>query len=553
MQRWYIVLALSVLSALGTLGGPQNGSLKAAVAPATPVTPVTNDFAKRIDQLLLQSWEKARVQPARSADDAEFVRRVYLDLAGRIPAVSEVREFLGDKRADRRARLIEKLLSSPRYSQHFSTVYRALLIPEASNDLQVRSQIPGFERWLRDKLKDNVGYDSLVRELLTVPLERNRSFDFEVGSGPFTFYQAKEFQPTELASTTARVFLGVNLGCAQCHNHPFATWEREQFWNLAAFFAGIRARREGDFTVFQGENSGVRQISLPNSERKVSAHFLDGQAPKFKNGVSSRVVLAEWITSPSNPYFARASVNRVWAYLFGTGLIEPIDEMLGSENRSHQPEILDELAREFIANKFDLKWLLRTLTSTQAYQLTSARSLPKGSSQDDPRHFARMPLRGLRPEQLYDSILQATGQLDRRVNPNEDFFLNETSDRANLIQRFNNDSDRAVDVQTSILQALTLMNGRLISSATRLESSDLLTAICEAPFLDTAGRIETLYLAALSRLPRPAEKTRMMTYVEKRGSAGPSKNADEDNRRHREALADVLWVLLNSSEFLFNH
>src|SRR5262245_41994893 len=186
---------------------------------------------RELDQLLAHGWARAGVRPAPLADDSEFARRVYLDLAGRIPSVQESRAFLRDRRPDKRARLVERLLSGPRYATHFTNVYRALLIPEAGNNFQVRLQQGTFETWLRHRLARNAGYDRMVRELLTAPISNRGGFPFggpSASGDPLTFYLAKEFKPENLSAATARVFLGVSVECAQCHNHPFADWTREQ-------------------------------------------------------------------------------------------------------------------------------------------------------------------------------------------------------------------------------------------------------------------------------------------------------------------------------------
>jgi hypothetical protein len=254
------------------------------------------------------------------------------------------------------------------------------------------------------------------------------------------------------------------------------------------------------------------------------------------------LVLAEWIVSKDNPFFARATVNRMWAYLFGTGLMEPLDEMAGSEAKASHPELLDELAKDFAEHEFDLKWLIRAITSSQAYQRTSLRSDPR---QDEPRLFARMHLRGLTPEQLFDSLATATGYRgDERQN-----FFNVRSVRNEFRARFANSTDRPTEVQTSILQALAMMNGRLTSEATDLQRSATLSAVIDAPFMTTPDRIEALYLATLARKPTVKELSRLLRYVEE---GGVSKAADRSKRR-AEALADVFWAILNSGEFKFNH
>ncbi len=458
-----------------------------------------------------------------------------------------------DKRPDKRARLVEQLLASPRYTAHFTNVYRALLIPEAGNNFQVRLQQGTFEGWLKKQLARNAGYDEMVRDLLTASVSQGRG-GFDIAGltepSPLTFYLAKEFSPENLAGSAARVFLGVSVECAQCHNHPFAEWKREQFWGFAAFFSGIGSRRQMDFLLADRDDQNKREVTIPGTNRVVKAKFLDDTEPTWKPGTNTRTTLAEWVTSPSNPYFARAAVNRTWAYFFGTGLVEPVDEMVGGNSTASHPELLDLLAQEFVAHKFDLKFLIRAITASKAYQLTSAGT---HKSQEQASLFARMPLRGLTAEQLFDSVAMATGYRDSGGGDDliSGLLGGNRSARSEFLTKFAR-TERAVESETSILQALSLMNGKVIASATSLEQSETLAAIVDAPFLSPAGRIEALYLAALSRKPDARELDRAVKFVQAAGKANSGNDKKEANAVSN-ALADVFWALLNSPEFVLNH
>lgn len=532
MVPFRLLLLLSIAFVAGSGG----------LSAATPDKDAA-DLTATIDRHLAASWQDNKVQPAPPADDAEFLRRVYLDLAGRIPAVSEVRAFFDDKRPDKRQRLVEQLLDGPRYVTHFTNVWRALLLPESTSSLQAGFLAPGFETWLRTKLQQNTSYDAMVRELLTVPMDGRNRNPFGQGNGaptPIAFYLAKDVKPENLAAAVSRMFLGVKIECAQCHNHPFAEWKREQFWSFAAFFAGLQRQGNGDFVVAGQETANRHELTIPGTESVVQAAFLDGAAPKWKSNTSSRATLAEWMTRKDNPYFARAAVNRLWGYFFGSGIIDPIDEIVGGEHEASHPQLFDELARQFAEHNFDLKFLIRAITASRAYQLSS---LATHKSQDDPRQFARMPLRGLSAEQLFDSIAQASGYRETG-NPNPRFIGGNPGVRGRFLTQFANTSDKPTEVQTSILQALSMMNGQV----TDLRRSETLDALLDAPFMDTAERIEILYLAALARKPTPRELSRMVRYVEDGGSA------DLQTATTRgQALADVFWTLLNSGEFFLNH
>jgi hypothetical protein len=501
-----------------------------AALPVAAATPDPEKLADRIDRHLTARWQEAGARPAPLADDAEFLRRVYLDLTGRIPKTRDVHDFLADRSPDKRAKLIDQLLDSPRHAVHFTNVWRELLLPEAAASGQAALFQPGFEAWLRQRLRARIGHDQLVRELLTVPLPANspqpvlRQPD---AANPLAFFAVKEAKPENLAAAATRLFLGIQLECAQCHDHPFAAWSREQFWNQAAFFAGIERHGSGLFAPLT-EAADRREVTPAYRQKAVPAVFLDGKRPQWTAGTSPRAVLAEWMTAPDNPFFARAAVNRFWGHFFGLGLVDPVDDFTEKNPPSH-PELLDDLARSFTSARFDTGYLIRAICRSQAYQRSSARTHP---SQDDPKLFARMAVKGLSGEQFFDSLALATGYRESggRGSPRRDFLA-----------RFA-PQGRPSEPETSILQALTLMNGRFVTESTALDSSGTLTAIAETPLLDTAQRIEALYVATLSRKPTDSERERLLEHVRRDGPDG-----------ERRRLGDVLWMLLNSAEFRLNH
>jgi hypothetical protein len=526
------------------------GACCAAASPlwAGPPADDAQKLADRIDELIDARLTAANVVPAPPADDAAFLRRLSLDLVGKIPTSAEARKFLKDACSDKKRQAIDRLLASPGYAIHSTDVWTALMLPESDADFQKRALQVALSGWLRRQFDGNVPYDQWVREIVAMPLDNNqrnqRQFAFYgnvSGDTPMAFYQSKMGKPEEIAASTARLFLGVRIECAQCHDHPFARWKREQFWGQAAFFAGVKrpGNQEGEFFIGTPlmEVQDRREMVIPGTERVAQAVFLDGKEPEWKYKTSARVTLAEWMTAKDNPFFARAAANRVWARLFGVGIVEPIDDFNDKSEPSH-PELLDELARQFAAHDFDFKFLLRAITLSKAYQRGSVYPSP---SQPDPRLYAVMPVKGLSPEQFYDSLVQATGYRDNvRGNTNRYFGLG--SPRGQFIEKFAAQEKRT-EYQTSIPQALALMNNRIVADATHPEKGEVLAAIAHAPFLDTAGQIEALYFAALSRQPTPEESARLIEYVEKGGPAGNKK----------KALSDVFWALLNSPEFLFNH
>jgi hypothetical protein len=501
---------------------PSLGLLALALAPALSAGQEdVKSVADTIDRRIASAWEKG-VVPASPADDAEFFRRVHLDLAGRIPSVLEIRDFLDDDRLDKRRLWVERILQADAddpsyreaYHSHFSNVWRSWLLAR-TNQANQFSQ-PGLQAWLKHRLKANVGYDQLVRDLITQAAEGPGS--------PAVYFQSNESKPENLAGSTSRLFLGVHLECAQCHNHPFAKWTRTQFWQYAAFFSDVVPPGPPGPPGTPPKPAPPRgEIKFPEQDRMVKARFLDGTEPRWKGETGTRPTLAEWMTAADNPFFARAVVNRYWTYFFGVAL----SDETGDEPPAAHKELLDDLARELVAHKFDVKFLIRAITSSQTYQRSSAVAHPSQKT----ALFARMPLRGMSPEQLFDSLAEATEYTDLGGNGARNRFLG----------RFVS-QEKQIDHQTSILQALYLMNNEFISERTSLEKNRTLANLAEQR-TSTTRKVESLYLVVLSRKPTGEESTRFVKYVEK---GGPSGNA-------KKALADVFWVLLNSPEFVLNH
>jgi hypothetical protein len=515
------MVAVSRADENGDRRGKQNG---ADMSPGD-----ARALTARIDAVLATRWAEAKIGPVAVADDAEFLRRVSLDLIGKIPTAAEARDFLDDPSRDKRSALIERLLDSPAYTTRATETWRRLLLPEADTEDLARQVAPSFEAWLRRKVIEEAGYDRIVREILTAKLS-NRNTDVVVSRlepSPASYYAAKEGKPENLAAGVTRVFLGVRLECAQCHNHPFAPWKREQFWSLAAFFADVpRETPEGALAVPRERGAAPRrELLIPGTKKVVKATHLDGSSPLWRPRADTREILAEWVTAPGNPYFARAVVNRVWARFFGRGLIEPVDD-LGTDADPELSSLLDELAGQFRSHDYNLKFLIRVLAATRAYNLSSVAN----PSESTMPIFASMPVRGLSPGQLFDSLARATG-------------ADAPDAKARFLELFASRQERPIEAETTIIQALTLMNGSYVEGATDPENSQALGAIIKAPFLDTPSRIETLYLATLTRRPRSDELERLVPFVERRKT-----DAERD-----KALADLFWAILNGPEFHLNH
>ncbi|HEY7326891.1 MAG TPA: DUF1549 and DUF1553 domain-containing protein [Gemmataceae bacterium] len=511
-----LILTVGVSSAQPAVAGPRDA----------------NELAAQIDRRLENHWKAEKIQPVPRADDAEFLRRVYLDITGRIPRPADVHDFLSDNSADKRLRLIDQLLESPRFAVHFANVWRAELLPEIASNREAAAFQRGFESWLRERFRAGVGYDQLVRELLTVPIAAEGQDAEPVlrdpeRPNPLAFFAVKAARPENLAAAVSRSLLGIRLECAQCHNHPFAQWKREQFWSQAAFFAGLRRQGDGLFAPLT-EIVNQHEITASGSSKLLQAAFLDSNTPKWQKNRTSRAVLADWITSRDNPYFARATVNRMWGYFFGTGLVDPVDDFR-DDNPPSDGALLDDLARSFVESGFDLPFLIRGICLSRAYQRTSART---DASQENARLPARMAVKSLTAEQFFDSLTLATGYREDQ---------DKGAARRQFLTRFTLTGSTS-EPETSVQQALTLLNGRFVSWATDPEKCPTLIAATQTPGMSLAQRIETLYLTTISRKPKAEELDPLERYV-----------LQAKSNREAERLADVFWTLLNSAEFRMNH
>lgn len=501
--------------------------LAAGLRGAEPV-PDPQAMTRRVDQLLNRQMEEAGIAPGDLCTDAEFLRRAALDLTGRIPRVSETRAFLADSREDRRQRLIDDLLTRPSHATHLAVTWRKFLLPDSA-DVTRFGGAQAFEFWLRQQFAENVRYDQLTRDILLA--------QGAVNQGPTLFYASLENKPESLAATTSRAFLGVQIDCAQCHDHPQDKWTQEDFWSYAAFFAQVQSQTQpGTLRVVDAD---AGEVMHPTSGQAIKPRYLGGPKAIPQPGQTRRQLLAGWLTSTDNRYFAQAAVNRLWAQLFGRGLVEPVDD-LGEHNPPSHPELMQELVDYFIATDYDVRNLLRVLANTEAYQRTSR--IRDGETPAPPELFARMPLKTLSAEQLYDSLLVATGRREeppRQMNDPSPLFNQE---EMAFLDKFRAPTASVTEYHGGIPQALTLMNGALVGSGTSLEQSSLLRSL-EAPFFTDEQRVETLFLAVLSRPPHADERRKFLSYLESRLTAAERKRA----------LSDILWALLNTGEFALNH
>ncbi len=479
-------------------------------------------MARRIDHHLQTAWDREQIVPAAPAEDAEFCRRVWLDLTGVAPPGAALRTFLADAADDKRDRLVADRLSSPQHAAHLAERWQNVLVPTETSDPPVDTR--PLQRWLRNQFEQNLSYDNLVADFLVA--------GGPADSGPAVFYTSHGLEPKKLATATSRIFLGIQLQCAECHDHPFDRWKQTDFWNYAAFFSQLKQRQSRMGQWIEDLPGG--EVQMPES-RLVAVPMYPGvsQPPEPDAADHRRRQLTIWMASRDNPYLARAAVNRVWEHLFGRGLVDPVDAM-DADNPASHPELLQDLSDYFVAERFDLRKLYQTLASTKAYRLSSAYAT---APRPAPETFAVMNVKTLTPQQFYDSMLQNVLRTPRSWNTTELATSAEQQMRQAFLNRMTANNAAPTDYPHGVLQALATMNGPELQQATLQTQQGLLAAL-EAPFFSDADRIESLYLATLSRRPTESERQRCLKFL-----------ANVHSRADAAALrGDLLWALLCSTE-----
>jgi hypothetical protein len=544
--RGFGLLLVAVVSAGGLAwAGDQTpkGSAKKQATPAKRATTSAIAQVAAIDKGIAGAWDAAGVKPARPATDDEFLRRAYLDLLGRIPTVPEARAFLNTREPDKRGKLVEYLLNHADFAKNFATQWAVLLIGRGNQGQMVDRA--SLTNWLRKQFGSDRPWNETVHELVGATGSNK-----ENGAANFVLAHL-EFGAVPLTSKTTRLFLGQQIQCTQCHDHPSNDWKQGDFWGINAFFKGIRTERvtkpndagaevydhtelkdePTDSYVSYDKRNGMVGIAFPR--------FLDGRKISQGTDVVRRAELARLIADPKNDALARAFVNRTWAHFLGRGFVHPVDDF-GPHNQPSHPEVLDRLAKDFRESGYDVKKLCRWIMATQAYQLSSVRT--KGSEKDEGL-FASMPLRPMSPEQLFDSLLTATsahkaGAVDDGER-RRDAWL-----RQFLFAFANDEAEESTSFQGTIPQALMMMNGELMHEALSGKPGSFLADVCE--YASHTSRspdtymVDTIYLAALSRHPSAKELGQAREYLH---------NFPDS----LQVLQDLFWALLNSNEFILIH
>ncbi len=495
-----------------------------------PVLPQNN----YIDQLVYDKLHKLRIYPSDLCSDEVFLRRVYLDVIGAVPEVETISEFIADKTPNKRERAVDDLLSRKEFTEMWVMKFAELLQirTDDNNGVSYKSTLLYFN-WIKDRIANNVPMDQIVRDLLTA---KGGTF-----VSPATNYYQIERDNLKITENVAQVFMGMRIQCAQCHDHPFDQWTQDDYYSFASFFSQVGRKRAADprESVIYNRNSG--EINHPVHKKPMPPKFLGGETPEIKKGTDRREVLADWLASPENPFFARNLANIVWSHFFGQGIIEPVDDVRIS-NPPSNPELLDQLASRFTEYQYDFRKLVRDVCTSRIYQL-STRTNP--SNEDDLRNFARAQLRRMRAEVLLDVISQVTKTKNkfqglplgaRALQIADGRFSNYFLTTFGRATRETVCSCEVV-MEPNLSQALHLLNGDVTNK--RITQGRIVQTMLKEG-KDPEKVIDDLYLRCYSRKPRADEKANLLASLDGEDSV-------------ESALNDVFWALLNSKEFIFNH
>ena len=492
---------------------------------------------KYIDKLIDARLKEEGIKPSKQSGDAEFLRRVHLDLTGQIPAVEAVVSFLEDSSRNKRKKKIDELIGSELYLDYWTRLWANWLIGRDDNDREQRLRL---ERWIRTSLAQNMPYNQFVTALIAAEgsVEEN---------GAANYLLRYDLSPIDLAAHTSRLFLGLPMHCAQCHDHKTEAWYQEDFYGLAAFFANIRLEETSKMDKDSGERVTERMLKnvpkgsvyMPETHEPIPPSFLDGKQSTTP-ATKQRYALSEWMTAKDNPYFCHAIVNRIWAHFMGRGFVEPLDGF-GEEYPPSNPALLDWLAKDFMIHEYDLRYLMRTLLNTKTYQRTSETNK---SNQYDDLYYSHAYVKPLTAEQFFYSMLESTGfeRLQKRRDRDQ---LENMKHR--YLERFlflidNGEMEEVEAFNGTVPQALMMINGSLVNdSGSHKERGGLLHYILKT-HRTKRDRLNQIYLTTLSRYPRTSERTYFDRYL--RLSL---------YRNDTLAYEDLYWALLNSAEFALNH
>lgn len=487
--------------------------------------------ANYVDELVNEKLKKLRLAPSAICSDETFIRRLYLDLTGTLPTVDEFQRFMATAEPDKRHRLIDELLNRKEFTELWVGYWAEWLMVRSSQVISYKAMLQ-YYNWLADQIGRNVPLDKMTQDLLGA-----NGGTFKV---PQTNYYQNETDTLKVAENVAQVFMGMRIQCAQCHNHPFDRWTQDDYYSFAAFFSQVGRKGGEDYRETIVFNSGGGEVAHPVGGRVMAPKFLGGDVPNVA-GKDRRIVMAQWLASPQNPYFAKNFANRVWAHFFGPGIIDPVDDVRIS-NPASNPELLDELAKRFTATNYDFKQLVRDICRSQAYQRSTERN---ESNASDEKNFAHANLRRIKGESLLDCISQVTNTKDKFQGLPVGARAVQIAD-GNTSTYFLTTFGRAtretvcsceVKMEPTLSQALHLLNGDTVNN--KIQAGGLIDKWL-AEKVEPLQIVERLYIATLSRRPNPTEQANFQALL--------SPGSDV-----KTTLVDLFWALLNSREFIFNH
>ena len=504
---------------------------KIANYPAVP----TNNF---IDQKLVAKWKELGLVPSPLCSDEEFLRRLFLDAIGTLPTPVEIRAFLADKDPKKREKAIDKVLDRGEFTDWWALKWGDLL---RINRTAIQEKgMWSFHNWVRAQVRDNAPIDSFARDIVTA--EGSTFIE-----GPANFYRIGN-AADEWAETTAQVFLGIRVGCAKCHHHPFEKWSQDDYYGLVAFFSRLGTKSSQEFGLFGAETvvflRPTGEASHPRKRVVVKPMPLDGNpATSYEDEFDRRKKLADWLTATDNKMFSRNIANRFWGYLMGRGLVEPLDDMRAT-NPASNPVLLDALADDLVKSKFSMKHLLRTIFNSRAYQLDSS-PIPENAADSANIHFTRYTVKRLTAEQMADAIDFATGTREKYAGlplGTRAIQLPDSEVKSYLMDTFGRPARQVLcecerTTRPNIAQAMHLLNGDFLNKKIADKNGRIEKLLADKVPLPKS--IEELWLATWSRSPSKDELAKAESWV----TSAPTP---------REGLQDVLWVLVNSREFLFN-
>jgi hypothetical protein len=501
-----------------------------------------------IDDLVFAKLKAMGMPPSEPCDDATFMRRVSLDIAGRLPTLEETNRFLADTDSAKRDKLVDRLLASPGYADYFANKWSALLRNKRAKPGDAPMNF-AFYDWIRENIRRNTPYNEFVRDILTAT--------GEVAENPPVAWYHQVKEPQQELEDTAQLFLGMRMQCAQCHHHPFEKWSQNDYYSLAAFFSQVGRKTtvsKEDEMIFS--RRGVATAINKKTKLPVRPAALITGPMDIPADDDPRAALAQWMGDRSNPFFARTVVNRYWKHFFNRGIVEPEDDMRET-NPPSNPELLDALAEHFIDNGYDLKALIRDITHSQTYQLSA---VPNNYNKADRQNFSRYYAKRLTAEVLFDSINTVTrtsssfpgmpaGTLAVSLPDNS---FNASSYFLTVFGRPESSSACECErtQEASLAQALHLLNAKDIQE--KLASNAGAAAKLAADPRSDDEKLRELYLTAYSRVPEPGELTLDKAYLDKprKGADGQPLDAAGSKRLGYE---DLIWAILNTKEFLFNH